>query len=621
MVTVTNDQVDEPEEEKFKVTLSNPANADLAGGETTATATGTITDNDAEPTLTIKDAEVSEGGGGMRFAVQLSGESAQPVTVAYASADVTARAGADYTPVGGTLAFAAGTTERTIEVPITDDALDEPEEEQFKMKLSTAEHATLAVDTATGTITDNDAEPTLTIKDAEVSEGDGSMRFAVQLDAASGRLVTVAYATTDGTATAGADYAQTGGTLTFAAQTTEHTIAVPITDDGLNEDNEIFTVTLSGARNATLAVDRATGTITDEDAEPELTIEDASLGEGGGTMRFSVTLNGASVQPVTVAYATADVTATARSDYTAANGTLTFTAVTPVRTIAVRIADDEVDEDGETFTVTLSDARHATLAVATATGTITDDDTRSVQVQPSALTLYVGRTARYTVALTSRPTAPVTVALTEVPAAAGVSVTPAELTFAGADWTTVRTVTVTAAETAMVGAIVTIGHTVSGGDYQGAPASSVTVTIAELTPLELESLQVESVARMYPDFAADVHHYAARCINSATVKVDAQAARSSAQLTLLRADPDDNHVSTTGNLVVDVDVNEDHDLAVELSDTDGTVTYVVHCIPWTFPDIEIPDADRGRVRRSVAGRAVGRIHRHPGQQRSTEIPP
>ena len=82
-----------------------------------------------------------------------------------------------------------------------------------------------------------------------------------------------------------------------------------------------------------------------------------------GSLRFSVRLSAASEQTVTVEYETADATATAGSDYTAAavDSVLTFTAGTTVGTIEVTIADDKVDEEDETFTVRLRDAVNATL--------------------------------------------------------------------------------------------------------------------------------------------------------------------------------------------------------------------------------------------------------------------
>ena len=381
-VTVTDDSIDE-DTETFTLTLSNATNAQLAGGGATLTAAGRIEDDDALPGLSIGGGSLTEGaGGGMRFEVRLDPVSGRTVTVQYGTADVTGRAGSDYTAVSGTLTFGAGAAVRTVTVPIADDALDEPEE-QFTVTLRAAAKATVATATGTGTITDNDDAPELSVGNGSLTEGagDGRMAFAVRLDAESGRTVTVQYRTADGSATAGTDYTAVNGTLTFRAGTTLRTVAVPITDDGLDEPEEEFTVTLGAAANATVATATGTGTIADNDAAPELSIADGSLteGSGDGTMLFVVQLDPASQRMVTVQYATADGTAEAGTDYTSANGTLTISAGTATTTIDVTILDDTAGEETETFTVTLNSPSGATLADASATGTITDDgDTTSM---------------------------------------------------------------------------------------------------------------------------------------------------------------------------------------------------------------------------------------------------
>ena len=151
----------------------------------------------------------------------------------------------------------------------------------------------------------------------------------------------------------------------------------------------------------------------------------------------------------------------------------------------------------------------------------------------------------------------------------------------------------------------------------------------ESAPLELDSLQVTGAASdMYPAFAADTHHYALACNDSTTLGVTARAKRSGAQLTLLRAAPNDNHQST-GNLDVRVTVNQNHDLAIELSDAGGTVTYVVHCVPTGFPDIRILTRTAGVTDRAAVHDTVlwirwqqsrDRLHRDPRQQRSPSLP-
>ena len=140
-VTVYDDTIDEPDEQ-VTVTLRNARNALLAGGGDTASATGTIDDDDDLPELSIRSSSLTEGaaGGEMRFVVTLDRASSQTVTVRYDTADVTAAAGADYTRASATLTFDPGQLTRTIVVAVTDDALDEPDEE-LMVTLSAATHA------------------------------------------------------------------------------------------------------------------------------------------------------------------------------------------------------------------------------------------------------------------------------------------------------------------------------------------------------------------------------------------------------------------------------------------------------------------------------------------------
>ena len=122
---------------------------------------------------------------------------------------------------------------------------------------------------------------------------------------------------------------------------------------------------------------------------PQLSIADATVEEAANaTVDFEVTLSKAASGTVTVAYATSDGSALDGSDYTAASGTLTFAAGELTKTINVTVLEDSLDEDSETFSVTLSGATGgAWLADATATGTITNTDP-----MPKAWLTRFGRT-------------------------------------------------------------------------------------------------------------------------------------------------------------------------------------------------------------------------------------
>ena len=375
-VATAEDTTDEPDE-TFTVTLSGPANATLGD----STATGTIEDDDGAAALRIADASAAEGSA-IAFTVTLAPASAQTVTVnymAYVAPGDTATTG-DFTAKSGSLSFSPGDTEITFTVATAGDAVDEPDE-TFTVALSGPANATLRDATATGTIDDDDDPPTLSVADASRSEG-GDITFTATLSAASGKTVTVDYATSvaPGDTAATGDFTAKSGSLSFAPGDTEKTFTVATTGDAVDEVDETFTVTLSGPANATLGDATATGTIDDDDDPPTLSVADAGAAEGDA-VSFTATLSAASAKTVTATW-----TASVEPGDTAASGdlsgtltgTLSFAAGDLTRTFTVATAEDTTDEDDETFTVTLSNLSNATLTGGTATGTIEDDDGAAV---------------------------------------------------------------------------------------------------------------------------------------------------------------------------------------------------------------------------------------------------
>ena len=109
----------------------------------------------------------------------------------------------------------------------------------------------------------------LSVSDAEAEETvDETIDFTVTLDRAASGTVTVDYATSDGSATAGADYTAASGTLTFQAGERTKTVAVALLDDSHDEGEETFTLTLSKASGAVIVDGEATGTIENHDPLP-----------------------------------------------------------------------------------------------------------------------------------------------------------------------------------------------------------------------------------------------------------------------------------------------------------------------------------------------------------------
>jgi YD repeat-containing protein len=211
-----------------------------------------------------------------------------------------------------------------------------------------------------------------------VSEASATATLTVTLSATSPQTVTVAYATSDGTARSGSDDTALNGTLVVAPGQTRRTLSVPIGNDPTDEPHETFAVALANPSTALLGTPASTtSTITDDDAPPSLAWQRSSFraAEGAGSGLVTVLLPAPSRYTVTVQYTTSDGTATAGSDYTATSGTLTVVPGATAKSSAVPISNDTASAGAETVQLSLSRPTNATLgAPATATLTIDDDD-------------------------------------------------------------------------------------------------------------------------------------------------------------------------------------------------------------------------------------------------------
>ena len=259
-------------------------------------------------------------------------------------------------------------------------------------------------------VTETPSLPELTIGDATATEG-SAVAFTVTLSRAASSSVTVMYsaaveagdtATLDASAPGGADFTAASGTLTVTAGSTTGTVSIATAGDTTHEDDETFTVTLTSPAGATLAgASKAQGTIVDDDSPPAVEVPgDVSVTEGAGvTAPLAVGLSAAAGRTATVDWATADESAVAGSDYTAASGTLTFDPGVTSMTITVAILDDGVPEPQESLDVILSNAASATLpAHATVAVTIGNDDGTAATGKPA-----ISGTAQARETLTASP--------------------------------------------------------------------------------------------------------------------------------------------------------------------------------------------------------------------------
>lgn len=366
--------------ETFFVHLSNPVGAILSAAE----GQGTIIDNDDIPLIAVEQVTKAEGNSGttsFQFLVSLSVASGKTVSVNFATSDLTATAGEDYTALDTLLTFAPGVASQLVTVEVIGDNIFE-QDETFLVTLSEPTNAGLEDpdDTATGTIQNDESRPTVSIDDATIDEGDLALKplqFTVRLSHPSSETITVAFATSAVTATADGDYQSASGVLTFEPGVTEMPIVVQIVGDTTDEPHETFLVTLSAPTNATIADGEATGTITDDDGPTTVSITDAQIVEGNAGTKdlvFTLTLSRSTEQTVTVQFSTANGTAKAALDYLAAAGTVTFLPTETTQTLVVPIVGDLLDEEDETFFVNLFAPVNAEIIDGTASGTIQDDD-------------------------------------------------------------------------------------------------------------------------------------------------------------------------------------------------------------------------------------------------------
>ena len=383
------------------------------------------------------------------------------------------------------------------------------------------------------------------LEDAQALESDGHIEFKVSVQPVLPlRTIHVRYATVDGAAVAGTDYTRevdTGETFklfTIPSNRGMATIRIPITDDQVYEAaDKTFTLQLSHNSRANFAGDAtsltATGTIVDDDPKPVVSVagpagdlsyvsEDAT-----GPVTFTLTLTGRSATDVTVDYATGAAQllsaftsrqgitrATAGEDYTAATGSVTFSPGETTKQVTVQLTNDDMSEDTEFFGFKISNARNAQLpneaTEQVADVGLLDDDPRGVLIEAISIGLEEpasGETAvasSYTVRLKSTPTDAVTVTIGGGSDSV-VTLSATTLTFNADNWATAQRVTVTPLKDAnAMGETITLTHTLSGGDYTGIPADSVTINVTDsdtrnivLSPTSLTVTEGEAAGTSY----------------------------------------------------------------------------------------------------------------------------
>lgn len=410
--TIIGDNTEE-NYERYTVTLSNESsNADI--NSSASYAVERILNDDT--TLSIDDVNVTEGACGnttVRLITRLSKKVNFDVTASYAtgpSTPVSAVAGADYTARTNSMRINAGSvTNRNnteADVTILQDSLVESAE-TFNVTITNSQSGvTISDNVGVVTINDNQANTVSVFNDpAATPEGDSgehNLTFTLTLCKTAATDINVTYRTVDGTAvdsgtgsSGGDDYDGMSSQITILAGQINGYIQIPINGDLFDENDETFTVELTGATGGVNFTDNvATGTILDDDNR-RLYINDVSVIEGNtignnttATMRISLvntndinTINKASTD-VSVTYTTADDSAkTSNSDYTSATRTVTIPAAVGYVDIDLNVTQDTAAEATERFFVNLSGVTPGVEYYGGDTQgivTIIDDDNRTL---------------------------------------------------------------------------------------------------------------------------------------------------------------------------------------------------------------------------------------------------
>jgi len=243
---------------------------------------------------------------------------------------------------------------------------------------------TLSRSSVLGTIVDNDKvgpAPLVSVSDVFVNESDGEALFSITLDRASQSAITVNYQTADGSALAGNDYVGATSSVVFLPGETAKTVAIQLTNDGLGEADEKFSLLLGGVTGgATLLAAEGSATIEHNDGTvavlPVLTMDDLVVSEGPNSFAtFVLRLSHPSASAAALTYNVAFSNASAPTDVWSVSDTIRFAPGETVKVVKVPIIDDALVEQTESLVLSLGSPQGLLLGRTVAVASIVDNDT------------------------------------------------------------------------------------------------------------------------------------------------------------------------------------------------------------------------------------------------------
>ncbi|QEX22565.1 hypothetical protein FRZ61_24970 [Hypericibacter adhaerens] len=380
-VSTVSDTVIEGNED-YSVAIGNPSHGNTANDEVNTTigdGADTILGWQIEGTSTVEEGQEAI------YTVSYSGATLAPgqiATVTVQTHDGGAEEGSDkdYIGVDQVLTFTGGgETMQTVAVQTLSDTLIESSEDYSIDLISD-------IGTTGSGVTTEILDPPPPLEwsidgVSTVTEG-GNAIYTVSYGGgtlAEGEVATVTIDTASGTATEDEDFTGAHTVLTFTGgQSQSQTIEVATTDDNTVEDDETYSVSITGTDHGNIVNGQVDTTIANNDVPLEWSIFGASTVTEGDATVYTVTYSGGTLgdgETATVTIDTASGTATEGEDFLGQHTILTFTGGdTHSQTVQVStIGDNDVESD-ETYTVSITGTDHGNISNGQAGTTITDND-------------------------------------------------------------------------------------------------------------------------------------------------------------------------------------------------------------------------------------------------------
>ena len=316
----------------------------------------------------------------------------------------------------------------------------------------------------------------------EVDE-DGTVEVELTLSTDLGRDVTVPITVVNQDGATDDDYNAPKSISIEAGETSKSFVVTP-EDDDVDDDGESLRIEF-GDLPENLSPGTTTETVVtiidNDDPEVEVSFDRLAYDVAeGASQTVTVNLSADPERTVVIPLTATNQDGASGADYSVP-ASVTFDTGETTKTITFTATQDAIDDDGESVVLgfgALPDRVSASTTTPSATVTVLDDDARGVTVSPTSLPVDEGMTAEYTVVLKSEPTGNVTVTVNDPTDNTDVTAAPASLTFTTSNWSTPKTVTVSALQDADgVNETATVTHTVSGADYAPETASDVSVTV------------------------------------------------------------------------------------------------------------------------------------------------